>query len=156
MLLRLYFVVTLLHQGFALQLFLPYNILWLNEILENQKNYVTVQVNLAQAKSCWGYFFGPCWSFLGGLALPTCLTHNMTVLFIFCFASMVGDNSLWYKIIYVAFILRKSKSNSLKKDTDIFSSPGQYNQWECFINISTWIGDTFSRSSVLAYPSSTC
>lgn len=49
----------------------------------------------------------------------------------------------------IAFILMKNKSNSLKKDTEIFSSLGQYHQWECFTNISAWIGGTFSRSSVL-------
>lgn len=56
-LLSLYFVVTLLHQGFVLQLCLLYNILWLNEILENKNNYITVQVNLAQVQKLLRMFF---------------------------------------------------------------------------------------------------
>lgn len=40
-----------------LQLFSPYNILWLKEILENQKNYVTAQVNLAHFQKLMKIFF---------------------------------------------------------------------------------------------------
>lgn len=63
MLLRLHFVLTLLHQEFISQLFSPYNILWLKEILENQKNYVTAEVNLAQFQRLMRNFSGPSWSF---------------------------------------------------------------------------------------------
>ena len=140
MLLRLCFVVTVLHQGFVLQLFLPYNILLLNEILENQKNYVTVKVNLAQTQKLRRIFFWTLLEYFSGFRTSCpCLTvwHTTWQHCLFSsVASMVGDNSLWFRITYVAFIHMKTKSNSLKKDTEIFAGPGQYNQWEHFTDTS--------------------
>lgn len=97
MLLKLHFVHTLLQQEFILQLFSPYNVLFLKEILENQNNYVTVEVNLAHFQRSMRNFSGPSWRILGSqflLSFPACLALNMTVLFIIYLAPTVNDKSL--------------------------------------------------------------
>lgn len=78
-----------------LQFFSPYNILWLNCILQNQKNYVSVIVNLARAQKLLGIYFRYVAELLKNfrifyphlplLSLPT--QHDGTDYFLFCINS---------------------------------------------------------------------
>lgn len=96
-----------------------------------QKNYVTAEVNLAHCQRSMRIFFRSFLEFFraSNLTFPSYLFDTQHESIVYHLMINLCDK------IYVLLVIRKA-NQTLKKETEIFASPGQYHQWKCFTYIS--------------------